>query len=266
MKTLKQLFSVVVICIAAVISFSACVTETTDDNANFVPFNITYSTGEAVWSETNPEPLVLNKLGVGTTGTVPYLEVSSSTYWTVAVDEASKEWLSVSPLGGPQPALSVTNVYLTLSANSGEDREGVITFTQLGKTYQVVVKQRGPLTNANESRLVFVADNFGGKNLQENTVVKFYTFTGDNGGKSYSGIATAGDLYAYARITYSLRRTSLRRTTSTFSSTVRLRLVQTSCSMVRVTSTFVTSTIRIRPTSTSRLVRRIAMVVSASRI
>ncbi|MBQ5752662.1 MAG: hypothetical protein IIV91_00435 [Alistipes sp.] len=198
MKTLKQLFSVVVICIAAVISFSACVTETTDDNANFVPFNITYSTGEAVWSETNPEPLVLNKLGVGTTGTVPYLEVSSSTYWTVAVDEASKEWLSVSPLGGPQPALSVTNVYLTLSANSGEDREGVITFTQLGKTYQVVVKQRGPLTNANESRLVFVADNFGGKNLQENTVVKFYTFTGDNGGKSYSGIATAGDLYAYA--------------------------------------------------------------------
>ena len=199
MKTLKQIFSVVAICFAAVFVFTACVENTTGgDGATVVPFNITYSTGEAVWSETNPQPLVLNKLGVGTTGTVPYLEVSSSTYWTVSVDEASKEWLSVSPLGGPQPTLSVTNVYLTLSPNSGEDRTGIITFTQLEKSYTVEVCQRGPLTNANESRLVFVSDDFGGKNLTENTVVKFYTFTGEDGGKSYNGIATAGDLYAYA--------------------------------------------------------------------
>lgn len=200
MKTLKQLFSVVAICFTLVIGFASCNRDPqgTDDGANVVPFSITYSTGEAVWSETDPQPLVLNKLGVGTTGTVPYLEVSSSTYWTVSVDEASKEWLTVSPLGGPEPALTVTNVYLTLTPNEGEDRTGIITFTQLGKSYTVEVQQRGPLSNANESRLVFVSDNFGGKNLSENTVVKFYTFTGDDGGKSYNGIATAGDLYAYA--------------------------------------------------------------------
>ena len=174
MKTLKQLFSVVAICFALVIGFASCNTDPkgTDDGANVVPFSITYSTGEAVWSETDPQPLVLNKLGVGTTGTVPYLEVSSSTYWTVSVDEASKEWLTVSPLGGPEPALTVTNVYLTLTPNEGEDRTGIITFTQLGKSYTVEVQQRGPLSNANESRLVFVSDNFGGKSLSENTVTE----------------------------------------------------------------------------------------------
>ena len=234
MKTLRQLFNVVAISVVAMFAFASCTTDNTGSESTFVPFDITYSTGEAEWNEIDPEALILNKLGVGATGTVPYLEVTSSTYWTVEVQypqpalpepepEPTPEpenpgegepttpeegaemastsvepWLTVTPIGGPAPAQSKTNVYLYPTENHGEDREAYIIFKMLDKTYKVTVKQRGPLTNANESRLIFVEDNFGGETLEENTVVKFYTFKGDDGGYSYSGVATAGDLYAYS--------------------------------------------------------------------
>ena len=73
MKTLRKLFNLVAAS-AMALSVVACVdTQTKDDNV-FVPFDIDYSTGEAQWSTDNQsEELVLNKLGVGVTGTVPYL-------------------------------------------------------------------------------------------------------------------------------------------------------------------------------------------------
>ncbi len=214
MKTFRKLFNLVAAFAVAMFVMASCTTNTTEDsNAAFVPFDIDFSTGEAQWDVADQsQELVLNKLGVGTTGTVPYLEVNSSVYWTVSVEyqdmpQADPEtgetpeftpWLEVTPIGGPQPATSVTNVYLNMAENNGEDRVANIIFKTLETTYTVVVRQRGPMTNANESRLVFVADDFGGDLLKENTMVKFYTFSNADGHKSYNGVATAGDLYAYA--------------------------------------------------------------------
>ena len=79
MKTLRQLFNVVAISVVAMFAFASCTTDNTGSESTFVPFDITYSTGEAEWNEIDPEALILNKLGVGATGTVPYLEVTSST-------------------------------------------------------------------------------------------------------------------------------------------------------------------------------------------
>lgn len=212
MKTLRKLFNLVAAS-AMALSVVACVEAPTNDDNVFVPFDIDYSTGEAQWSTDNQsEELVLNKLGVGVTGTVPYLEVSSSVYWTVSVvyDQTSvtdpetgettqiEPWLEVSPLGGPLPASTVSNVYLTMGENNGEDRTAKVVFKTLETSYTVSVRQRGPKTNLNESRLVFVEDNFGGEMIKENTLVKFYTFSNADGSKSYKGVATAGDLYAYA--------------------------------------------------------------------
>ncbi|MBQ2424859.1 MAG: BACON domain-containing protein, partial [Alistipes sp.] len=213
MKTLRKLFNLVATLAVAMFVFAACTTSQTNDQSTFVPFDIDYSTGEAQWDVADQsQELVLNKLGVGTTGTVPYLEVNSSVYWTVSVkyDQTSitdpetgevteiEPWLSVSPVGGPQPATSVTNVYLTMGENTGEDRTATVVFKTIDTTYEVLVRQRGPKTNLNESRLVFVQDNFGGEMIKENTLVKFYTFANADGSKSYNGVATAGDLYAYA--------------------------------------------------------------------
>ncbi|MBQ9137793.1 MAG: BACON domain-containing protein [Alistipes sp.] len=213
MKTLRKLFNVVAMLAVAMFAFAACTIDDTRDESVFVPFDIDFSTGEAEWDSTNQsEELVLNKLGVGTTGTVPYLEVNSSVYWTVSVEydqtaivdpetgESTpiEPWLEVSPLGGPQPATAVTNVYLTMGENSGEDRTATVVFKTMETKYTVRVRQRGPKTNVNESRLVFVQDNFGGDMVKENTAVKFYTFANADGSKSYNGVATAGDLYAYA--------------------------------------------------------------------
>lgn len=205
MKTLRKLFNQVVAFALAVLLFASCINTNTDNSSTFVPFDINYSTGEAQWEVTDQDnELVLNKLGVGTTGTVPYLEVNSSVYWTVSVEYPSSDaegfepWLSVSPVGGPQPATSVTNVYLTMGENTGEDRTAQVVFKTMETTYSVSVRQRGPKTNANESRLVFVDDTFGGDLIKENTLVKFYTFSNADGSKSYNGVATAGDLYAYA--------------------------------------------------------------------
>lgn len=202
MKTFRKLLNLVVVSAMALFVMASCINHTTDDGATFVPFDIEFSTGEAQWDvDSQDEELVLNKLGVGATGTVPYLEVHSSVYWTVAVeyaDQSVEPWLEVSPLGGPQPATSVTNVYLTMGENTDEDRTATIRFKTLETSYTVTVRQRGPKTNANENRLIFVQDNFGGDMIKENTMVKFYTFATAAGPKSYSGVATAGDLYAYA--------------------------------------------------------------------
>jgi hypothetical protein len=222
MKTLRKLFNLVATLAFALFAI-ACINTNTTDESTFVPFDIDFSTGEAEWDATDQnQELVLNKLGVGTTGTVPYLVVNSSVYWTVSVEydipetpevpetpetpetpEATpssadfEPWLKVSPIGGPQPATAVTNVYLDMDANTGEDRTATVVFKTLETEYRVLVRQRGPKTNANESRLVFVQDNFGGAMIKENTMVKFYTFSNADGSKSYNGVATAGDLYAY---------------------------------------------------------------------
>ncbi len=155
--------------------------------------SISYSTGGATWDAQNPETLELNKIGCGTTGTVPYLIVNSNNYWTIEVPEEYADWLSVSPLGGPEPATTTTNVYITLSENTAEaSRDAKIYFnTRAGERFEVPIRQYG-----NTSSLVFVNETFG-DNVTEDTVVKFYTFTNTDGSRSYSGVATAGDRFAY---------------------------------------------------------------------
>lgn len=185
----------------ALFATTSCTNSGTSDGGKDLQFSIAYSTGEATWSETNPETLVLNKLGVGTTGTIPYLIVTSNTYWTVSVPEEYQEWMSVSPLGGPNPNADYTNVYLTLSENKGETREGEFYFVfASGRTMRVPVKQVGPLTDPTEGLLTFLNDDFGpAENLSVDTKVKFYGFAGEGGeGHSYSGVAVAGDPEGFA--------------------------------------------------------------------
>ena len=207
MKTLKQFFSVVALCVAGVFAFASCTVgpDSGKENAPVVPFSISYSTGSAVWDEANPEgsEFVLNKLGVGTTGTQAFLEVTSSIYWTVSVEypnateEKPESWLTVTPKGGPAPAQSKTNVYLELETNRGYDRSAYVVFSTLEKTYKVAVRQRGPLTDASEGKLRFLVDDFG-PNVAQQTVVKFYPFVKeDNVTRSYSGVAAAGGTYAF---------------------------------------------------------------------
>lgn len=173
-------------------AFTSCSTDNTDKPVH-VPFSIEYSTGDAQWSEIDPEAFVLNKLGVGTTGTIPYLIVTSSAYWTVTVPEQFQEWLSVSPLGGPQPDETITNVYLTLSENSGETRDAYVLFNfASGEKARVPICQVGPVTDPTEGLLTFVNESFGANTLKENTQVKFYN------GYVHTGIATAGDPDGFA--------------------------------------------------------------------
>ena len=205
MKTLKQFFSVVALCVAGMFAFASCtVGPEVTESAPVVPFSITYSTGQAVWDEANPggSEFVLNKLGVGTTGTQAFLEVTSSIYWTVSVEypEAAEgetpNWMSVTPKGGPSPAQTKTNVYLELSHNSGYDRLAYVVFKTMDKTYKVAVRQRGPLTDATQGKLRFLEDNFG-KTVADEVVVKFYPFSDVEGNKTYSGVAAAGGTYAF---------------------------------------------------------------------
>ena len=76
MKTLRKLFNLVATLAFALFAI-ACINTNPSDESTFVPFDIDFSTGEAEWDATDQnQELVLNKLGVGTTGTVPYLVVN----------------------------------------------------------------------------------------------------------------------------------------------------------------------------------------------
>lgn len=202
MKTLKHFISFVA---TAVFAISACVSCTTDNTSpvkdtSFL-FDIEYSTGEAIWTEENPQELVLNKLGVGTTGTIPYLIVKSNTFWTIEVREGD-DWISVSPLAGPTPDVvatdeKITNVYLTVTENKGEDRHGVVVFKFAdAKEMRVPVLQKGPKTSTEESLLTFLTDDFGTVK-GDDVRVKFYPFSKENEFgetvRTYDGIAVAGD-------------------------------------------------------------------------
>lgn len=206
MKTLKQFFSVVALCVAGIFAFASCTVgpDGGKDAPHVVPFSVTYSTGAAVWNEADPDSseLVLTKLGTGSTGTQAFLAVTSSIYWTVSVEypnateENPENWMSVSPKGGPAPAQTKTNVYLDLKQNLGEDRTAYVVFSTMDKTYKVAVRQRGPLTDPTQGKLRFLEDHFG-KTVAAQTVVKFYPFSDAEGNKTYSGVAAAGGQFKF---------------------------------------------------------------------
>ena len=145
-----------------------------------------------MWSEVDPQELVLNKIGKGVTGTKPYLIVTSSAYWTVSVDEDC-DWMTVTPLGGPLPAETTTNVYLYLTENNEYQRTANVRFRfATGKEYIVPIRQYGKL-DSSESLLTFVKDSFGsGATIKDDVIIKFYN---DYDGV---GVATAGDPDGYA--------------------------------------------------------------------
>ena len=199
MKTLKRFIGVAMSVAISAFALSSC-TNDGDVADNYTKkeatsISIAYSTGGATWDAQNPEIFELNKIGCGTTGTIPYLVVNSNNYWTIEVPEEYADWLSVSPLGGPEPTTTTTNVYITLSENTSDaSRDAKIYFRTLnsGERFEVPIRQYG-----NTSSLVFVNETFG-DNVTEDTVVKFYTFTyAADGSRSYSGVATAGDRFAY---------------------------------------------------------------------
>ena len=66
MKTLRKLFNLVATFAVAMFVLASCTTDNTRDESVFVPFDIDFSTGEALWDANNQgDELVLNKLGVG---------------------------------------------------------------------------------------------------------------------------------------------------------------------------------------------------------
>lgn len=203
MKTFKNIISFVAAVVFAISALTSCSTDSTSpvEDTSFL-FKIAYSTGEAVWTEDDPQELVLNKLGVGTTGTIPFLIVNSNTYWTIEVPDQCSSWLSVSPIAGPTPEVvatddKTTNVYLTVTENKGETRTGEFFFNfASGKKLRVPIRQKGPMSSGEETLLTFLTDDFGRVDA-EDVRVKFYPFSKvDASGVSkhtYDGIAVAGD-------------------------------------------------------------------------
>ncbi len=220
MKTFKHLFRYAALAVGALFASVACTNDVTDGfdwlDQPFA-FDISYSTGEAVWDESKPEPLVLNKLGVGMTGTVPYLKVKSNTYWTVSVPEDC-DWLRISLraedsyadaktlVGGPSSEVvktddQTTNIYLKLLENKGETQsvELKFVFSSGVKEYKVPITQRGALSE-DGAALTFLKDGFGVVN-GDDTKIKFYPFSvsvrnpdgGETTKHSYEGVAVAGD-------------------------------------------------------------------------
>lgn len=220
MKTFKHFFRYAALAVVAMFATVACTTNETDGfdwlDQPFA-FDLSYSTGEAVWSEDKPEALVLNKLGIGMTGTVPYLKVKSNTYWTITVPEDC-DWLRLSlraedsfansrtTVGGPSSEVvktddQTTNVYLKLLENKGETQTVTLKFRfSSAKEYSVPIIQRGALSTEDSSLLTFLKDGFGvvdGDDIK----VKFYPFAAsvrnpdgsETNKHTYEGIAVAGD-------------------------------------------------------------------------
>ena len=220
MKTFKHFFRYAALAVVAMFATVAC---STDDTEGFdwldqpFAFDISYSTGEAVWDKDKPETLVLNKLGIGMTGTVPYLKIKSNTYWTISVPDDC-DWLRLAltsevdfadaktRLGGPTSEVvktddQITNVYLKLKENFGDTQNVELKFTfSSGLEFKVPVSQKGALTSGESSVLTFLKDGFGTVN-GEDVRVKFYSFSttvrndaGDESSKhTYEGVACAGD-------------------------------------------------------------------------
>ena len=220
MKTFKHFFRYAALAVVALFATVACSTDETE-GFNWLDqpfaFDISYSTGEAVWDEDKPETLVLNKLGIGMTGTVPYLKIKSNTYWTISVPEECN-WLRLSLraedsfadsrtlVGGPSSEVvktddQMTNVYLKLLENKGETHNVDLVFTfSSGLKYTVPIAQRGALSTEDSSLLTFLKDGFGVVD-GEDTRIKFYPFSmsvrnsegGETSRRTYEGIACAGD-------------------------------------------------------------------------
>ena len=217
MKTFKQFLRCAFVAVVVMLGFSAC---SKDDVEPYnwldqpFTFNISYSTGEAKWNPTNPETLVLNKLGVGMTGTVPYLKVQSNTFWTISVPEDC-DWLRLSlsadvsfedakrVVGGPTSDVvktddQITNVYIKLTENRGDTQNVTLKFKfSSGLEYAVPISQKGALSSDVSSLLTFLKDGFG-KVDGEDVVIKFYPFseTRASDGKNvrtYEGVAVSGD-------------------------------------------------------------------------
>lgn len=221
MKTFKHFFRYAALAVVAMFATVACTTDETDGfdwlDQPFA-FDISYSTGEAVWDAENPETLVLNKLGIGMTGTVPYLKVKSNTFWTLTVPEDC-DWLRLSlraddsfansrtTVGGPSSEVvktddQMTSVYLKLIENKGDNQSVTLKFKFASETreFKVPITQRGALSTEDGSLLTFLKDGFGVVN-GDDTKIKFYPFSvsvrNPNGGETnkhtYEGIAVAGD-------------------------------------------------------------------------
>ena len=205
------------VAVLGVLGFVACSKDVEPYNWLEQPFafDISYSTGEAKWDASKPEKLILNKLGVGMTGTVPYLKVKSNTFWTITVPEDC-DWLRLSlsadvafadarkTVGGPTSDVvktdeQITNVYIKLQENKGDTQEVSLKFKfSSGLEYDVPICQKGAQSSDESSLLTFLKDGFGVVVADggEDTAIKFYPFTETREGKSgrtYSGVAVAGD-------------------------------------------------------------------------
>lgn len=217
MKTFKQFLRCAFVAVIAVLGLNAC---SKDDVKPYdwldqpFAFDITYSTGEAKWDKEKPETLILNKLGVGMTGTVPYLKVKSNTFWTITVPEDC-DWLRLSlsaetsfnesktTVGGPTSDVvktddQMTNVYIKLQENRGDTQNVTLKFRfSSGLEYAVPISQKGAQTSGESSLLTFLKDGFG-KVGGDDVAIKFYPFSETRAadGKSvrtYEGVAVAGD-------------------------------------------------------------------------
>ena len=216
MKTFKQFLRCAVVAVLGVLGFVACQknVEPYDWNNQPFAFDISYSTGEAKWDASKPEKLILNKLGVGMTGTVPYLKVKSNTFWTISVPEDC-DWLRLSlsadvafadaktMVGGPTSDVvktdeQITNVYIKLQENKGDTQEVSLKFKfASGLEYEVPICQKGAQSSDESSLLTFLKDGFGVVESGEDTAIKFYPFTetrtDGKSGRTWSGVAVAGD-------------------------------------------------------------------------
>lgn len=103
-----------------------------------------------------------NRRGIDCNGGQIILNVTSSSYWILNVDEATAEWVEFTPKAA---GAGTTEVFVTLKENTGDARVAELMFdTQGGVKETVKISQR-----ASDEQLSYFCETFGNEPVAEDT-------------------------------------------------------------------------------------------------
>ncbi|MBQ7856648.1 MAG: BACON domain-containing protein [Alistipes sp.] len=103
-----------------------------------------------------------NRRGIDSNGGQIILNVTSSTYWILNVDEATASWVEFTPKAA---GAGTTEVFVTVKENEGEARVAQLMFdTQVGVKETVTINQRG-----SDEMLSYYCETFGEEAVAEDT-------------------------------------------------------------------------------------------------